>query len=1376
MAKYDPELRAHKDWLGLLQPVGLVVSPPALVKAQAVPSQNVAELQQRLLSVVEHPPASEPVTDEPALTNLPAFFRTVLGWSLDDIAGASGGPPLPDGLELVLPDFNETLRPTCVAVDSMGDGGPLMLVNVVSRSTALDETPDDDARTGWFASPQAKLERLLREVKVPVGLLCNGDAVRLVYAPSGESSGHLTFPVAAMCEVSGRPILAALDMLLSEHRVFSAPDGRRLGNILSESRRYQAEVSNALSDQVLGALWELLRGFQASDPEEGRRNFDETAREDPQHIYGGLLAVLMRLIFVLYAEDEGLMPKGEVYANNYSVSGLYDRLRSDAGRYPDTMDQRYGAYAWLLSLFQLIFDGGGHAGLRLPTRHGQLFNPDEFPFLEGRPSGVGRVVGEKFEAPRVADGCIHRVLDALLVLDGERLSYRALDVEQVGSVYEAMMGYEVERASGRSIAVRPKHVVVDVDALLEVDGAKRVKWLKDQADSELTGASATTLKTAATPEEVVAALGRRVSPRSLDATGTPRLMPPGTLYLQPGEERRRTGSHYTPRELTEPIVRTTLRPVLEALGERPTPEQILNLKVCDPAMGSGAFLVESCRQLAERIVTAWEVHGTMPEMPPDEEPLLHARRLVAQQCLYGVDKNPFAVSLAKLSLWLVTLARDHAFTFIDHALKHGDSLVGLTRKQIAAFHWKTKASEQIDWIAEQTRQDIEDALGWRNTLQGFGEGSYNQKKEAWWEAENALADARLIGDLAVAAFFGANKDKARKELRNQYHSDVEAWRTDAVNRRVLGGIVEELRSCEKPLLPMHWEIEFPEVFEREKPGFDAIVGNPPFAGKNTVSGSNMTGYPDWLKQIHAESHGNADLVAHFFRRAFDLARDGGAFGLIATNTIGQGDTRSTGLRWICRHGGEIFNTRKRVKWPGLAAVVVSVVHVTKGPFAGARRLDGRDVPTVTAFLFHRGGHDDPARLAANAGQSFVGSYVLGMGFTFDDTNKKGVATPLAEMRRLIERDPRNREVIFPYIGGEELNTSPTHKHHRYVINFWDFPLRREGVEGHDPVNGDIVASRDRLAQPVASWAGATEGQRRTWLQQGRVPFDYPEPVAADWPNLLAIVEEKAKPERDAQNRTALRQRWWQYAEKRPGLYSAIAGLERVLIICRHQPQWGTSFLSAASVFAESLIVFPLPTHAAFSALQSRPHEIWARFFGSSMKDDLRYTPSDCFETFPFPNECDIHPALEAAGQTYYDFRAQLMVEHDEGLTKTYNRFHDPNETDPDIQKLRELHAAIDRAVVDAYGWTDIPTDCKFLLDYEIDEETWGKKKKPYRYRWPEAIHDEVLTRLLDLNQRRYAEEVAAGLHADKGTKGSASGKKTRRQAARPSSNVALPLD
>ncbi len=160
-------------------------------------------------------------------------------------------------------------------------------------------------------------------------------------------------------------------------------------------------------------------------------------------------------------------------------------------------------------------------------------------------------------------------------------------------------------------------------------------------------------------------------------------------------------------------------------------------------------------------------------------------------------------------------------------------------------------------------------------------------------------------------------------------------------------------------------------------------------------------------------------------------------------------------------------------------------------------------------------------------------------------------------------------------------------------------------------------------------------------------------------------------------------------------------------------------------------------------LQSRLHEVWARFLSSTLKDDLQYTPSDCFETFPFPDGWETDPVLEATGQAYYEFRANLMVRNDEGLTTTYNRFHDPYDDDLDISKLRELHAAMDRAVLDAYGWTDIPTDCEFLLDYEIDEETWGNKKKPYRYRWPDDVRDEVLARLLELNAERAAEETRA---------------------------------
>ncbi|MCA9561617.1 MAG: N-6 DNA methylase, partial [Myxococcales bacterium] len=566
-------------------------------------------------------------------------------------------------LAVELRDHQETLRPTYAVLDPFVDGAVLLLVLVVRGDL------DQPVSEGWEASPQARLERLLRDTGTPAGLLLNGAELRLVYAPRGESSGHLGFPVAEMCTVGGRGILAALHMLLSEHRVFGAPDGHRLADLLVDSRKYQNEVSTRLAEQVLDALWEMLRGFQAADEAANGKLLD-LANTASDEIYGGVLTVIMRLVFLLYAEDRGLMPDDAIYARNYSVGGLYERLREDAGQYPDTMDQRHGAWAWLLSTFRLVYAGGGHAGLRLPARRGDLFNPDTYSFLEGRPHGIAHVEGETFDPPRVPDGTIWRVLEGLLVLDGERLSYRTLDVEQIGSVYESMMGFEVCRLPGRSVAVRPKDVVVDLDALLARPPGKRLASLSDEADCKLSGQAAKDLKAASTVDELVAALGRRLSRR------TPHALPPGAAVLQPGEERRRSGSHYTPRELTEPIVRTTLRPVLEALGPRPTPAQILDLKVCDPAMGSGAFLVEACRQLADALVEACEAHDD--HRLDDADALGHARRLVAQRCLYGVDKNPFAVNLAKLSLWLETLAVDQPFTFVDHALRHGDSLVGLS--------------------------------------------------------------------------------------------------------------------------------------------------------------------------------------------------------------------------------------------------------------------------------------------------------------------------------------------------------------------------------------------------------------------------------------------------------------------------------------------------------------------------------------------------------------------------------------------------------------------------------------------------------------------------------------------------------------------------
>ena len=345
-------------------------------------------------------------------------------------------------------------------------------------------------------------------------------------------------------------------------------------------------------------------------------------------------------------------------------------------------------------------------------------------------------------------------------------------------------------------------------------------------------------------------------------------------------------------------------------------------------------------------------------------------------------------------------------------------------------------------------------------------------------------------------------------------------------------------------------------------------------------------YIAWILALFPNTNGSADLSAHFFRRVFELVRLQGCFGLIATNSIAQGDTRSAGLRWICLNGGTIYQATRRLKWPGQAAVVVSLVHVTKGPYQGTYVLDSRHVGKITAYLFHDGDSENPRKLNANADKSHYGTVVSGVGgFTFDDTEPD--ATSLSEMERLLAEDARYSERIKPYIGGDEVNTSPTQSHHRYIIDFEDF-------------------SEDK---------------------------------ARKWPSLFEIIERKVKPARDAVTRDAYRLRWWQYAERQASLYAAIQHLERVLVInCGASPYMAFAFLKIHHIFANSLTVVAYESFGAFSVLQSRVHEIWARFFSSTLEDRLRYTPTFSFETFPFPEGSKTNLTLDSTGRAYYEFR------------------------------------------------------------------------------------------------------------------------------------------
>jgi hypothetical protein len=1331
----DRDALFHAKWLGLAQPIeGLVFSVPVLADAQIAPEIPV-ELSTRFAEQLE----SEEV---PRLRSAERFFREFLGYDAPGMLVPRS--ELPPELSFYAQEGGQELRPSF----ALGRGpfttdDPFAAFDAPSATAAqpatdssaadryfallwdLTESGQDldldapEAVTGpWRYPPTVKLERLLRHVGIPIGLLSNARELRLVYAPHGESTAHLTFRVEHLKRPDGRPLLAALDLLLHARRAYGASPEHTLEGLLAESRRRQADVTDELAKQVFEAVEILVHGFEtAAQRDAGDQRLDwlrEALEKEGDHFYQGVLAVVLRLVFLLYAEDQGLLPVDHpTYSEHLSLFGLYQRLSQDAGAHPESMHHRFGAYGQLLSLFRVVFFGVKHGDLVLPPRQGRLFDPNAYPFLEGGlPDWTAAVVDPEARAdarpPSVDDGTIHRVLHRLVVFEGQRLSYRTLDVEQIGSVYESLMGFHVLRIASPAVRIGKHGVWVESDAVRQLSSTDRARFLKETCGLNPGPIKAleAPIKNAADTAQVFEALSEYAAGRKTDLAA--HRAPAGRLVLQPGEERRRTASHYTPRTLTEKVVKRTLEPLLACLGEERTPDQILQLKICDPAMGSGAFLVATCRELASEIVKAWTRRGELAAIiEAHADAHLHARRLVAQKCLYGVDKNAAAVELAKLSLWLITLSKALPFTFVDHALRHGDSLVGLDFKQIEAFHWSP--SGQVETCRVLLREALDQAIELRQQILELAERddavAQGEKRRLFEFSQQAIGRVRMVADVCIGAFFAEEKDKVREKERQRRLDLVESWlayerasldekrgeddrRTDAKRAATLRQEIDELANdARKRLSLFHWWIEFPEVFFEERPDplqggavtraalMEGVVGNPPFGGKNNIIDGHAAGYLDWLKVASPGAHGNSDLSAHFFRRASSLLGMHGAFGLIATNTIAQGDTRSTGLKPLLASGWGIYDATDSMAWPsGGAAVTVSLVHGAHGFPADKVTpvLDGVSVEVINSRLRPKPERADSAPLQSNKDAAFVGSYVLGMGFTL---------TP-EERDALARSDTRNAERIFPYLGGEEVNTSPTQSFDRYVISFGQMTLE--------------------------------EAER--------------------WPELIQIVREKVKPDRDRDKREVRRKYWWRFGETAPALYAAIAPLSRCVVTARTSKHTTFSFQPTTRVFSENLVVFPIDTLSAIACLQARLHCIWVAHSSSTLEDRQGYRPSDCFETFPFPqpDPRTVLPELESAGEALYEARAKYMVDTDQGLTKTYNALKDPTCTEPRVLELRRLHEAMDRAVLDAYGWNDIavPPYCP-----ANDQERAALQ----------AFEDEVIDRVYVLNSERAREEERLGV-------------------------------
>ncbi|GIK88173.1 MAG: hypothetical protein BroJett026_36540 [Betaproteobacteria bacterium] len=1416
--------RHHVEWLKLVEVSGPFLSLPVLMRTlpQGLDAHDVDFARELRLAFDEWEDAST----EPAIHNAWIDFVRTRGLEWPDSHWLVG-QALPPGLD-VRTEHGEALRPSG-ALKGPDEALPSLLFQ--SWPAAQDLEAPVPSVPWKAASPATRMMTLLHGTGVPLGLVTNGEQWMLVAAMSGEATTFASWSAGLWGE---EPLtLRAFRTLLGVRRFFAAAPEDRLPALLEQSRANQQEVTDQLGLQVRHAVELLVQALDRIDQDRQRRLL---AGVNEKVLYQAALTVMMRLVFLFSAEERKLLLLGDpLYDRHYAVSTLREQLHGDADRHGlQVLERRHDAWSRLLATFRLVYGGSQHDRLTLPAYGGALFDPDRYPFLEGRPPGT-RWRAVTADPLPVSNRAVLHLLDALQVLqvrvpggpaEPRRLSFRALDIEQIGHVYEGLLDHTAVRATTTMVGLaggdEPEVALDDIEARAAEGEASLVAWLK-----EATGRSANALRNLLresqieNPHALAIACGNnpalvaRVTPYAgllrEDPHELPVVIAPGSVFVTAGADRRSTGTHYTPRALTERVVAATLDPlVYEGVGEGETPAQerlkspeaILALKVCDPACGSGAFLVQACRYLSERLVEAWDraerAHGLplrIPEastpaghpsetlLPRDtEERLALARRLVAERCLYGVDVNPMAVEMAKLSLWLVTLHRHRPFTFLDHAIKCGDSLLGLVSgEQVETFHLRPERARAhgriLDYVAADCAALLARARARRQSLEAFtvlDVGDAERKAELHREAEAAADAVERLADLVVGAGLGTAAGNASSASRAL---DVElgrlavevshAWpRHDARLAAEPDGV--RLGALASPLLarrgtgssrrPFHWLSEFPEVFLRGEEdghaGFDAIVSNPPFVGGQKITGLLGTDYRDYLVlHVAGARRGSADLCAYFFLRVMELLRPGGNAGLLAVNTIAEGDTRQVGLEAMLKSGHAIYAAWPNFAWPGAAAVVASEVHLTRGPWRGRYALSGIEVPTISPFL---SGEDEwsPKPLAANANKAFQGSIVLGLGFTMSE----------ADAQALIARNAKNAEALFPYLNGEDLNSHPEQKPSRWVINFWDWPL-------------------DRSAR--GSWADADVEQRDKWLREGRVPSDYPGPVAADFPDLLAIVEAKVKPERDRLSGNASaegrKKRWWLYGRDAKSLYHAIGRggpfarhpdgwhveevpLQRVVACSLVSKHLAYAFRPRDEVFAHRLAVFAFDDDGSFALLASSINEVWSRKNSSSLETRLNYSPSDAFETLPMP---PIHK-LNELGRAYDVQRSRAMASLGIGLTDLYNRLHNSTVTDASIADLRALRVQIDVAVRDAYGWRDLD------LDLGFHEVPYLPSNDRMRFTVSEPARLEILRRLSKLNRDRFqAEQQASAPSAHEPAARYAA--KPKRRVKRDTSQPGLPF-
>jgi hypothetical protein len=1016
----------------------------------------------------------------------------------------------------------------------------------------------DRGRGGPLSNPAVQIDFYLRHSNLPWAVLTNGRQWRLYHRDSAKKLDvYYEVDLPALVK-QGNPDAFRYFYLFFRREAFT--EGW-LEQVLTGSQEWEQGVSSSLKEQVYESLRALAQGFLDFSP-----NGLRPSAVNLKAIYDNSLIALYRLLFIFYAESRGLLPlnQNRAYTETYSLHALKQRVAQDApGQAVASMSS---LWTQLRQLWRVL--DGGNGDLGVPAYNGGLFSASKYPFLEQYRVGDLHLRRAIDLLARAVDPQSGRL---------EFVDYRDLEIRHLGSIYEGLLEYQlryatwplrIEKEKGREIYVPlpEDELTAEEEEITAEDTAE-----EEQENSQISNPKSqiSNPKSQRPKSQIPNPKSQIPNPNVPNPLIPASFIPAGKVYLVTDKgERKATGSYYTPDHVVQHMVEQAIGPALAAVRAAHSDENnqiidpaalgrsILSLNILDPAMGSGHFLVAATDYMA-RYIVGLGIEGTpegksqipnpksqIPEgksqipNPKSQIPegksqipnpksqqrgtaetaLAVWRRLVAQACIYGVDMNPLAVELAKLSLWLATVARDKPLSFLDHHLRCGNSLVGAQVQELL--------------------------------LDGSPAAKKSRKSKAQKEKEagqlSLWQDSAFVGSMRAAARFMGDIEALRGDTLDEVHTAERIYQEtvrDATQRyrsladvwtaRHFGLAIEEdvwrglagyiLRGgLELPFYArlsqqaheiadgrriFHWELEFPEVFFDEQgglladAGFDAIIGNPPYVRQEELTPLKPyleTAYPD----LYA---GTADLFVYFFGQGFRLLKPGRRLAYISSNSWLRANY-ATPLRAFLRTEAaveslvDLGDNRVFADAPDVypAILVVRREKPAENHQAQAAAFSrGEGLADFEAQLqakfFPLPIHDQADsgwQIDSDAGRVLFRQLMARgrpLGEVVNGQMYRGVLTGLNEafivdqMTRdyLIKADPASRELLKPMLRGEDLRPWYQEDEGHWLI----FTRRGSDIEAYPAVKAYLEQFRSQLEPRPADWEVSKE-----W--PGRKPGSY----------------------------------------------------------------------------------------------------------------------------------------------------------------------------------------------------------------------------------------------------------------------------------------------